>query len=176
MVDFNWDNLFRFKSKHEGLREQLKQNVLFQDLSMSELTMIEEIVNIRHYRPGEQVFKQGDIGVGMYIILKGKVNLYVEELDVETQNPITTHVASLQKGDFFGEMALAEEDGQRSASAVAHDETTLVGFYKPDLIELGERNPIAGVKVLARLAEVLATRLKKTTARITELKREIKNG
>jgi len=167
-----WDNLFRDRDKNKPLRELLKKNMLFQDLTASDLTMIEKIVNVRHYRPGESVFRQGEVGVGMYMILSGTVNVFVEELDVVTGSANTTHVTLLKAGDFFGEMTLVENESRRSASTTAQEESVLIGFFKPDLIEIVERNPTAGVKILMRLGEVLATRLRQTTTRITEMKKD----
>ncbi len=171
-MNYVWENLFRDKSKNDNLRQKLKQNILFQDLNFTELRMVESIVNVRHYRPGESIFKQGEVGVGMYIIMSGTININVEELEASTNNTVTTRVAQLKAGDFFGELALVETEGRRSASATAHAESVLIGFYKPDLVEIVERNPTGGVKILMRLGEVLGTRLRQTTARITELKKE----
>ncbi len=172
MVNYLWDNLFREKDKNKNLRQRIKENILFQDLNFQELKLVENIVNVRHYRPGEPIFKQGEVGVGMYIILSGVINIYVEELQAQTGAPYTTHVTQLKSGDFFGELALVEIEGRRSASATAHEESVLIGFYRPDLMEIVERSPSAGVKILMRLGEVLGSRLRQTTARITELKRE----
>jgi CRP/FNR family cyclic AMP-dependent transcriptional regulator len=176
LVNFVWENLFREKNKTDSLRSKLKQNILFQDLNFNELRLVEKIVNVRHYRPGEPIFKQGEVGVGMYIIMSGVVNIYVDELQATTGTSVTTHVTQLKTGDFFGELALVETEGRRSASATAHEECLLIGFFKPDLIEIVERNPSAGVKILLRLGEVLGTRLRQTTSRITEMKKETKKS
>lgn len=171
MVDFIWDNIFRNIGREGGIRSKLKENILFQDLSANELRLLENIINVRHYRPGEVIFRQGEVGVGMYIIVSGVVNVYVEELQTQNAELKTTHVTQLKASDFFGELALVEENSRRSASATAHEETVLIGFFKPDLMELVERNASAGVKILLRLGEVLGTRLRQTTSRITELKK-----
>lgn len=169
-----WDNLFKEEKSKRGLRESLRQNILFQDLSPLQLRLVESIVNLRQYRPGEIIFRQGEVGVGMYIIVSGTVNIYVEELQASSGNVQTTHVTQLKKDDFFGELALVEEGGRRSASACAHDECLLIGFFKPDLLEIMERNPSAGVKILFRLGEVLGTRLRQTTGKITDFKKDAK--
>jgi len=174
VVNFIWDNLFRGKDGTRPLREQLRKNILFQDLNFQQLYLLENIVNVRHYRPGEAVFKQGEVGVGMYIILSGSVSITVEEIELNTTSSRSTHITHLKSGDFFGELALVENEGRRSATAFAHEESVLIGFFKPDLFEIIERNPSAGVKILLRLGEVLGTRLRQTTARISELKKESK--
>jgi CRP/FNR family cyclic AMP-dependent transcriptional regulator len=172
LVNYVWENIFRGKSKSESIRHRLKENILFQDLNFHELRLVENIVNVRHYRPTEPIFKQGEVGVGMYIIISGVVNIYVEEMHATTNATYTTHVTQLKATDFFGELALVETEGRRTASATAHEECILIGFFKPDLIEIIERNPSAGVKILMRLGEVLGARLRQTTSRITELKKE----
>lgn len=167
-----WENLFRTNSKEKSLAQKLKQNVLFSDLSISEMKLVEKIVNVRTYRPSEHIFRQGEVGVGMYIIAKGCVNIYVEEIVPTTGETKSALVTQLKEGDFFGDLALVEANSRRSATAIAHDECTLIGFFKPDLIEVTQRNPTAGVKILMRLGEVLGTRLIETTAKITSLKKE----
>lgn len=172
MTNFIWENLFRQTKKERTLTTRLKENVLFQDLSRSEIQLVENIVNVRSYRPGETIFRQGEAGVGMYIISHGTVNIYVEEIIANTGELKTTPVTQLKEGDFFGDLALVEENSRRSATGIAASETVLIGFFKPALLEITQRNPTAGVKILLRLGEVLGARLKETTARITELKRE----
>lgn len=171
-MNFIWENLFRQTQKERTLTQKLKENILFQDLSGSELRLLENIVNVRSYRPGETIFRQGEAGVGMYIISRGLVNIYVEEIIANTGELKTTPVAQLKEGDFFGDLALVEDSSRRSATAIAATETILIGFFKPALLEIAQRNPTAGVKILLRLGEVLGARLKETTARISEMKRE----
>lgn len=174
MQNFIWENLFRNSRKEKTIVQKLKNSFLFQDLTNTELIMVEKIINVRNYRPGEVVFRQGDVGVGMYIISKGVINIYVEEIEPTTGNAKSILVTQLSEGDFFGDLALVEENSRRSASAVAHDECVLIGFFKPDLVEITERNPTAGVKILFRLSEMLGNRLRETTSKITELKKERK--
>jgi CRP/FNR family transcriptional regulator, cyclic AMP receptor protein len=166
-----WESLARFKRKSTSVHEALKANILFQDLSALEISMIEKFVNVRNYRPGEVIFRQGEVGVGMYIIVKGSVNIYVEELLAKTGLVQSNHITQLNPMDFFGDLALVEDNGLRSASAVANEESILVGFFKPDLLNLTERSPRAGVKILLRLGEVLGARLRETTAKISDLKK-----
>ncbi|MBX2996248.1 MAG: cyclic nucleotide-binding domain-containing protein [Bdellovibrionaceae bacterium] len=172
-MNFQWDNLFRSSAREQKLISKLRENMLFKDLSTRELRLVENIVNIRTYRPGEVVFRQGDAGVGMYIISKGMVNIYTEAVDAATTEVSTSQVTSLREGDFFGDLALVDPGNRRSASAVAGEETTLIGFFKPDLIEIADRNPTAGVKILLRLGEVLGVRLRETTLKISELKKDL---
>ena len=101
----------------------------------------------------------------MYIIAKGRVA-------IRTQGaPRDTLVTILEQGSFFGEIALVEPDNVRTASATPLEKTVLVGFFKPDLMEILERKPDMGVKILFQLCTVVGRRLMETTERISQLKR-----
>jgi len=67
-----------------------------------------------------------------------------------------------------------DPDNIRTAAAVAVERTVVVGFFKPDLMELLERKPEMGVKILFQLSTVLGRRLLETTEKITALSRDRK--
>ncbi|RME14925.1 MAG: cyclic nucleotide-binding domain-containing protein [Bdellovibrio sp.] len=174
MVNFLWDNFFRKGHKENSVISTLSQNYMFEVLSPKELKFMEQIVHVRNFRPGEVIFSQGELGVGMYIIMKGSVNIFVEDPYAADPSQKRTFITRLKQGDFFGEIALVEKNGRRTASATAVDDVTLIGFFKPDLYELIDRNPRTGVKILTRLSEVLGRRLKETSEKFSELKRELR--
>lgn len=174
MVNLIWENIFKRSDRGKDLAVVLSENYIFETLSKAEIKFVKEMVHVRNYRPGEVVFRQGEIGVGMYIIANGSVDVLVEDIPADTPEKQTVFVTRLTTADFFGELSLVEENGRRTATAVASVETTLVGFFKPDLMEIVERNPSTGVKIVLRLAEVLGKRLKETTIKVTELKREVR--
>lgn len=174
MVNILWDNLFKKNQKDKDLLAILSENYLFEALTKSELKFVKELVHIRTYKPGEPVFKQGEVGIGMYLIASGAVDVLVEDLAADRPEMQTVFVTRLGPGDFFGELSLVEENGRRTAAAIANSECMLIGFFKPDLMEIVERNPETGAKILLRLAEVLGRRLKDTTIKVSELKRELR--
>lgn len=173
MVSYLWENLFRREARESDLIHVLSNHFLFEPLSKKELHIVKEVLHLRNFRPGEVVFRQGEVGIGMYIIVRGAVDISIEDLQNEKEEEQSSFVTRLSSGDFFGELSLVEDNGRRTATARAADETLLLGFYKPDLQEIISRNPSTGSKILLRLAEVLGKRLKETSHRITELKREI---
>lgn len=66
----------------------------------------------RHFADGEVIFKQGDQAAEMFVVYEGKVKIFRERDGHETE------LAVLEADDFFGEMALFD-DQPRSASARA---------------------------------------------------------
>lgn len=175
MVNFLWENLFKKEEKEKDLVHLLGDNYLFENLTKNELQFLSRIVHVREYKPGETIFRQGEIGVGMYIIIKGDVDIHVESTPVEGESTSSpAPITQLEAGDFFGEISLVEENGRRTATALAATEASLIGFFQPDLNEVIERNPSTGVKILLKLSQVLGKRLKETASKISELKRELR--
>ena len=110
----------------------------------------------------------GDPGLGMYIIVNGAV-----EIVEEPENGTRTKLAELEKGAFFGDMALLDEK-PRSASAIAMVDSDIIGFFRPDLVDLLYRKPRMGIKILWALSQVVGERLRKTDEQLTNLQREMK--
>ena len=75
--------------------------------------------------------------------------------------------ATLGKNNFFGEMALLDEE-PRSAIAEASEPSTLIGFFRPDLMTLVSRFPELGNKILINLSKVLAERLRESNKILME--------
>ena len=174
-MNFLWDNIFRRFDRERDISSVLSNNILFINLTKKELRFIEKIIHLRKYRSGELVFRQNENGVGMYIIVKGRVEIsIIDDFLIEREKEKEVVVTTLESGDFFGELSLVEEGSRRPATARAAEDTLLIGFFKPDLLEILERSSDTGVKVVFRLAEVLGRRLKETTEKISQLKKEIR--
>ena len=170
MALFLWEHLFKSASEEPAVEDVLQDNILFQDLNARQIRFVCNIVHLRRYREMELIFRQGDAGVGMYIILAGRVAITVggSTSGIGTE-AAGIEIATLHPGDFFGELALVEDDSRRSADARALEETDLIGFFKPDLLEVIERNPTAGVRITMRLGQVIGRRLRETTNRLSKV-------
>ena len=174
MIEYLWENVLNKKKKETDVFTFLKKSYLFRDLSNKEVQFITQIVHIRNFRPGEKIFRQGDPGVGMYLILNGTVDIIMHDPSLENKpDKEEIFITRLEKGDFFGELSLVEDPSFRSASAISVNRATLIGFFKPDLLQVIQRNPLTGNKICLRLAEILGKRLRETTEKVTELAVEL---
>jgi CRP/FNR family transcriptional regulator, cyclic AMP receptor protein len=155
IIDSLWDNIFRGRQKGgERTLDLLLKIPIFENLSFRELRVIEKMVYIRRYASGEAIFQQGDPSLGMYIVRTGSVRIIRQFPGGEPRL-----IATLTAGEFFGELGLID-DAPRSASAVAHDATEIIGFFKPDLMSLIHRRPDLGLKILLSVATTLSARLR----------------
>ena len=73
--------------------------------------------------PGTVIFRQGDRGDKFYLIRTGRVRVFREDANLETE------ISVLQAGDDFGEMALFMDE-PRSATVAALEETRLMVLSK----------------------------------------------
>jgi signal transduction histidine kinase len=97
---------------------ELEQSRLFRHLNAEELKILRQAAPERRFPAGQEIFKEGDRGDGIYVVRQGRVRI------TGLVAKDTRHVFSrIEPGDFFGEMAVLE-DKPRSASAVAEIDTT----------------------------------------------------
>ena len=163
-----WKNLFSQRIiRQETTEEVLSKVPAFSNLSARELKEVATIVHKREYRTGEPVFYQGDPGLGMYIVQDGEVSITILGKDGNERE-----LATLNDGDFFGELALLDES-PRSANAICKTEFTLIGFFRPDLFELIEKKNTLGIKIVLKLAEIVAQRLRQTDKELSKLKSQL---
>ncbi len=112
----------------------------------------------RSYLDGEVVVEEGDNSRDMFVIQSGSVRITkrIGERDVE--------LATLQRGDFFGEMSLMESL-PRDASAIAIGETQLLVISAGALLVRMRRDPTFAFEMLQRLSG----RVRKLNARVVQL-------
>ncbi len=152
-----WGNgIFRKKKKDDDIFALLKDIPIFSDLIPKEIAEIEKIMHRRVYKKNEPIIRMGDPGLGMYIIVKGSVEIIEEKKNGENRI-----LAKLNHGSFFGDLALLDES-PRSASAIATEDCDIIGFFRPDFLDLLNRKPKLGIKVLFALAKTIGERLRRT--------------
>lgn len=168
--DTFWANIFKGRRKKDELVEAiLKEVPAFSDLEPKELSLLASIVHKREYKKGEYIFYQGDPGLGMYIIQEGEVLIQYTDPEGNRKD-----LAILRDGDFFGEIALIDES-PRSASAICRTDCHIIGFFRPDLFEIIEKHPRLGIKIVLKLAEIIAERLRRTNQEVAQLKAELES-
>ena len=134
---------------------------IFENLLKKELKNIAQLTHEREYKSNEYVFKKHAPAEGMYVILHG---------EIEIKDPKSGNIfANLHSGDFFGELALLDEE-PRSASAICNVPSRLIGFFRTDLLTLINRYPELGNKILLNLSRVLGERLRETNKNIIKSK------
>lgn len=167
LLSFFWDINPLFKKRKESLSSFLREIPVFKNFSDWEIFIISKFFHLRNFNKDEAVFSEGEYGLGFYLIFSGKVSINAQ---VEGSN---IEVASLNKGDFFGEMALLEKDGKRTATALTKCDSILLALFQPDLEEITERYPLIAAKFYQTMAVIIADRLKRLGTEDRDTKREL---
>lgn len=89
----------------------------------------------RKFSAGESIFREGDEGDGLYVLLEGEVTISARS------GPDREHILSrMEPGDYFGEMAIFD-GGTRSASATAKGSCETCFVPATTVLELLQRTP-----------------------------------
>jgi len=100
-------------------KEQALSKVsLFEHLNPRYIKSIAEICTERNFKQGEYLIKQGEDGIGLLIILSGKVHIQKTTADGKE-----VEIAENGPGDILGEMTVFD-GAPRSASVIASEPTT----------------------------------------------------
>jgi CRP-like cAMP-binding protein len=97
------------------------------------------------FAAGEFIFKEGDLGTEMYIVHEGRVEI-AKQVGGEPKA-----LAVLEKGDFFGEMAILE-DLPRAASARALVDSKLLMINGSTFDQMLRTNPEIAVRMMRKLS------------------------
>jgi CRP/FNR family cyclic AMP-dependent transcriptional regulator len=123
---------------------------LFKNLTRSEILAIGKVMIMREFRNGEMIVHvDDDDSQTFFIIIAGMVHV-----GVSTAEGKQTILATLKKGDFFGEMALL--DGEpRSASVFAAGECRLLMLYRNTFIDILHKYPKITIEMLVQMSKRL---------------------
>ena len=108
---------------------------------------------LARFSAGQPIFEEGEVGTEMYVIQSGTVEVLKRSRRGEDKL-----LATLEKGDFFGEMSILE-DVPRTASARAKSDVELVRINQSTFDEMLRHNAEIAVRMLRKLSR----RLRETT-------------
>ena len=165
-VEAIWRNIFRGEESSESerdLAETLHEIPIFSELSQRELRQVLHIAHRRQYAPEEAIVREGQPSAGMYIILAGEVHI-----SRRTPQGIDIEIATMHEGDFFGDVGLLD-NAPRTATVIAVTDCKVLGFFRPELFDLIEGDPKLACKILLKLAQVVAARLRFTDTQLAKI-------
>jgi len=148
----------------------LKQADIFYQFTPTQLEMVANLCLEKTYAMGQDVLEEGSGSKELYIITQGEVDILVNPALVGGPDAPSSQatVATLRRGQSFGEIALVDE-GLRSATARASQKgTRLLVIPRDKLIMLCETYPQLGYRLMYNLAADLAMKIRNTDLRIRE--------
>lgn len=138
----------------------LKRVPILAGLDDDDLHRLSQLLQPRQYRKGEIVFLKDDPGDALYLIQRGAVKIYLTAEDGTEKT-----LAILQAGEFFGEMALLDDE-PRSAMAEALEPCQLLALTKGEFTALLMAHPTMALKII----RTLCARLRRMNAQVEALR------
>ena len=126
----------------DGAVELVSRVPLFAGLGRREIESIANSMKPRTFRPGEAVAREGESGVGFFVIERGEATVTVGGEEVGRLGP----------GDYFGEIALIA-DTDRTATVTADSELRCYGLTRWEFRPLVETNAQVAWKLLEAVAK-----------------------
>ncbi|MCS6872148.1 MAG: cyclic nucleotide-binding domain-containing protein [Anaerolineae bacterium] len=125
---------------------QLQSAQLFKGIPLSDLEALVDIMEYRMFAQGEVLFRKGDAGDSMYLILSGKVRIFTQDA---TNNEID--LAYLESARIFGDFVIFDQE-PRSASAVAVMPTECLVLYREAFLRFLPQHTFVGLVMMRNIA------------------------
>jgi CRP/FNR family transcriptional regulator, cyclic AMP receptor protein len=147
----------------EGPHAALGTLKLFKGLAQDALTRIAAIAGEESHRTGTVVFREGDMGDKLYVIVDGKVRISRQVPGMGEEA-----LAVLGTGESFGEMALID-DVARSSDAIVHEKCRLLVIRREAFEDLLFLHKDLAYEILWNVVKLLSSRLRETNDKMTFL-------
>jgi serine phosphatase RsbU (regulator of sigma subunit) len=144
---------------------------LFVDLPAEELDRLISALKVIDLKPGEVLFREGEVGEHFYVIAYG-------ELDVlraaGSADELLLNV--VRQGEYFGDMALIMPGGQRTATVRARSPSTLLVMTRAEFDELLKRFPLLAYSMVRVTSQRLDATNTATFRDLTEKNRQLQKA
>ena len=130
---------------------------LFQSLTIEQIKIIQEQIHERKFAPGELVYQLGNEADTLYLVQKGKIQVYRLSNSGKKQ-----HLRVLEPGDFIGVAALFN-DRHYEHIAKASEPTTICCIQRDDFKQIILNNPHIALELLSVLSDRLDHSEQQTT-------------
>jgi ATP/ADP translocase len=130
----------------------LKSVDLFHNIPGDVLTRIAQIAEELRCEQNHAIFKEGDHGDSMFVIISGKVDV------IQNDHSIT----QLERGTCIGEMALLDQE-PRSADAITLEESVLLKIDQEGFFQLMASNP----EIMKQIVKILTRRVRSMNKKLT---------
>lgn len=137
----------------------LEQLPVFYDFTHEELKKVAAIAQETHFEPRQTVYRSGDRGDRVFLVVSGLVRMAGRDDDETTPDDFIIRSRGL-----FGEDC-ACDDSTRGMSAMALMRTHCLTLTRDGLLRLEEQHPRVALKLLRKFARTTSQRLRQAVAK-----------
>lgn len=150
---------------------QLGHLPLFAGLTPKEFQVLREHLVLREFKLGEILFNEGDPARSCFVILNGRVGVYIRNREGELEE-----IAQLESGAMVGHLALIDNKRRSATCRSQANPTQLVELSRDDFDRLFWAQSSFAYKILDNLSLDLVQRLRSTNDRLVNARREQATG
>jgi CRP-like cAMP-binding protein len=135
---------------------------LLEDLAPHEMDALGAFMPKVRAQPGQVLIHEGDVGDWMLLLLDGMV-----DITKKSGSGGTSRLAVIKQGATVGEMSMFDA-APRNASCLAIDIVEAGVLTRSNIAQLIEQHPAVGAKLLVKLTQILAQRLRNTSHQLAK--------
>jgi CRP-like cAMP-binding protein len=157
----------------DSIEKFINSLLFFKEFNEHEKKKLRSISNFVKYNIDEEVFKQGDSGDDLFVILHGKVGLYrigtvnhVGEDKISLQREVEKRVKELSAGAVFGEISMLTKSNRSVTARIVSNNSVLMKISKKIMEGL---NPAAQIKFHTQLLLSLAGHLDRMNSQCVDM-------
>ena len=141
----------------ERIAGMLENSQMFKGFEWSQIETLSGYISLYRATPGAVLFREGDKGDFMCILLEGKLEIHKENIRHKDKT-----ISTVLPGRSLGEMTIV--DGEpRSATAVVVAPSVLAVLTQENFLILMREKPALSAKLLLKIAQFLSQRLRLTS-------------
>lgn len=149
-------------SPHGSIADMIENAQMFHDFEWAQIEALSSYLRVYRARPGTILFREGDKGDFMCILIKGNLEIHKED-----NRRIDKTVTTVHPGRSIGEMTMV--DGEpRSATAVVAETSMLAVLTQEKFMQIMREKPALAAKMLLRIAQLLSQRLRLTSGMLVD--------
>ncbi len=139
---------------------KLKPVGVFAELDENDLRQLSSYGRVWPVDKGDDVIREGDEQDCLYVVLKGKLNVY------RSAESDTEPIGEIKEGEAMGEMNFLDQD-RSSATVRAASDADIWRMNRDEFSRFTERHPEAGMKLFRALAVMVVGRFREALNRIS---------
>jgi CRP-like cAMP-binding protein len=146
----------------EQICEMIADSRLFMDLDWKDIEAMANYVQCYEVSTGTIIFKEGDPGSYMCLLVKGEVEIFKYD-----QQGKPHRIVQISHGRTVGEMSII--DGEpRSATCIASQASVILLLTKDSYARIIHDRPVLAVHILSRIAKLVSQRLRGASGKLVE--------
>ena len=136
---------------------------LIEDLTVEEADTLGALMPRLHASAGQTLIREGEVGDWMLLVLGGTVDVYKT-----SDSGGRSRLAVIMQGTAVGEMSMLD-GAPRNATCIAIEDVQAGVLTRTTIAHLIRDHPAIGAKLLVKLTQLLAQRLRNTSSRLVKL-------